>query len=532
MAEVAKEKESEGNTLHGAVLILATIGLSLATFMFVLDYTICNVAIPYIAGGLATSVDEGTYVLTFFSVGNAVFLPLTGWLAQRFGEIKTLFWAVMMFTFFSFLCGLAPSLFTLVVFRFCQGAAAGPLVPLAQSVLTKIYPRNKLNGIMIIFSMIILVAPVLGPIVGGYFCTSYDWRWIFYINVPIGIFCSFIIWSCLNQLDKGATKASVDYISFFLLLVGMTALQLMLDKGEQWNWLDSGKIQICLVLTVVCLTYLVVISLLGKKPLLKLKIFGINKAFSLACILIATMYSLYMGTVVVVPLWLQLYQNYNALWAGIAVAPIGIGAVICAPLVGQLIPKIGRMPPIILGLVLMGSACLYSTNYYPEYSLYQVMVSRFFLGLGVGCWIVPVIGMPAAALSDENLSDGLGIFHFIRVISGAIGISVFSTLFKRRTIHQHFNVISNFNEYLPHAREYMHQIYQLGFRGQHAKALANAMVDQQAASLGFDEVSMFMVWMCVAMLILSVFAIRWERDIIKQHKAEGKKQKQTHVRLE
>ena len=532
MTEVVQEEGRNSNALSGITLILATVALSLATFMFVLDYTIANVAIPYIAGGLAAGVDEGTYVLTFFSVGNAVLLPLTGWLATRFGEITTLFWAVILFTIFSFLCGLAPSLFSLVVFRFCQGAAAGPLVPLSQSVLVKIFPKSKLNGIMIVFSMIILVAPVLGPIVGGYFCTAFEWRWIFYINVPVGIFCAIIIWVCLKQLDNKGVRTGVDYISFFLLIVGMTALQLMLDKGEQWNWFGGGKIQLCFALTVVCLTYMIARSFVTKKPLLKLGIFGVNRAFTLSCVLIASMYSLYMGTVVIVPLWLQMYQGYNALWAGIAVAPIGLGSVICAPIMGKLIPKFGRMPPIIIGLIFMAAASLYSRNYYPQYSLYQVMVSRFILGLGVGCWIVPVIGMPAAALKEENLSDGLGIFHFIRVTSGAIGISAFSTLFQRRTIHQHLNVISNFNEYLPRTREYMNQIYQLGFRGKSATALANGLVDQQAASLGFDEVSMFMFWICVAMLVLSVFAIRWERDIIKQHKKEGRKINNDHVRLE
>ena len=169
MATAVVERNLENHAYHGIKLILATVAISLATFMFVLDYTIANVAIPYIAGGLAVGVDQGVYVLTFFSVGNAVFLPLTGWFADRFGMMKTLFWAVAFFTFFSAMCGVASSLFTLVVYRFLQGAAAGPLVPLSQAALTKIFPGNKLNSIMIVFSMIILVAPVLGPIVGGVF---------------------------------------------------------------------------------------------------------------------------------------------------------------------------------------------------------------------------------------------------------------------------------------------------------------------------------------------------------------------------
>ncbi len=521
MTSVAPSQTPEQNTtLRGLPLFFATIALSLATFMFVLDYTVCNVAIPYISGGLAAGIEEGTYVLTFFSVGNAVFIPLTGWLSSRFGIINTLVMAVVLFTFFSFMCGIAPSLFALVVYRFFQGAAAGPLVPLSQTILTKIYPREELTGVMTLFSMILLVAPVLGPVVGGYFCIYSDWRWIFFINVPIGIFSAIVIWATLKYLDRDLEGGNVDYISFFLLLVGMTSLQLFLDKGEQWDWLASHRIQICLGLTIVTLTYLVAWSFIHPKPLLKLRLFGINKAFTLSCILIATMYSLYMGTVVIVPLWLQQYQGYDALWAGIAVAPIGIGSVVMAPITGRLIPKIGRMIPIITGIIVMALASLYARNYYSDYSLYQVAMSRFVLGLGVGCWVVPIVSMPAAALKSENMSAGLGIFHFIRVISGAIGISVFTTMFHRRIIHQYFNLISVFNPYNPQTTRYMTQIKGQGLFGDQANALANMLLDQQAAAIAFNEVAQFMFWMCIAMLILSFFAIRWEKEVIEEHALE------------
>ena len=532
MVSTQAQAQAHLKTFHGIKLVFSTIAVSLATFMFVLDYTICNVALPYIAGGLASGVDQGTYVLTFFSVGNAVFLPITGWLASRFGTIRTLLWAVILFTFFSALCGLATNLPILVVFRFFQGAAAGPLVPLSQGALATIFPAKKLNVMMIVFSMIILIAPVLGPIVGGYLCIFYDWRWIFYINVPVGLFCALVIWINMRQLDHSLKDSKVDYTSFFLLLIGMTVFQLFLDKGEQWNWFGSHKIQVSFSVFVIAISYLLARSLLLKRPLLKLDLFGKNKAFTLSCILIFTMYSIYMGTVVLVPLWLETYQGYNALWSGIAVSPIGLGSVITAPIMGRLIDKIGRMIPIVIGLLIMIWACLYARNYYSEYSLQQVMLSRFVLGLGVGCWVVPVISMPAFALKQENMSEGLGVFHFIRVTSGAVGISIFTTLFKRRTIHQHFNLASVFNEYTPQAREYLHNIRQLGVEKSQVNEIANRMTDIQAASIAINEVSMLMVFLCIIMLLFALSAIPWEQRLMRQLMQQGVQNQTPQVLLE
>lgn len=492
--------------ISGVLRVLATIALCLSTFIFVLDYTIANVAIPYIAGGLATGVEQGTYVITFFAVGNGVVLPMAGWLTKRFGLIVTIVMGVFWFTVFSVACGLSQNLTQLVIFRFLQGAAAGPLVPVSQTILTLIYPRRVVDLVMALFAMVVLVAPVFGPIVGGYLCVYYDWRWIFLINLPFGIFCVGVLWGILKHLNVKDPSQKVDYISFILLVIAMFSLQFMLDKGEQWNWLESGKIQICFLGTIFGFSYLILWGLIKKDSLINLKLFLVRR-FTISTILIFLLYTIYMGMIVLIPIWLQTQLGYNAWKAGLAVAPIGLGAVFTAPMTGRLIPKIGRLVPILMGLFVMILSMYYVRLFYTEVSFYHIGMSRFILGLGLGFWVVPMMGLPVEALSNEELSNGLGVFHFIRGVSGGIGTSVFTTIYTRRMIHQHHNLIEQFNDFRWVSREYMAQIESLGFRGQGALKTANQMLDQQASALAINEVSIFMIWLLILAMGIVLFAI-------------------------
>jgi DHA2 family multidrug resistance protein len=485
------------------------ITLSIATFMFVLDYTIANVAIPYIAGGLGTGIEQGTYVITFFAVGNGVVLPMSGWLNRKFGMIYTLAAGVFFFTLFSLLCGLASNLFLLVFFRFLQGAAAGPLVPLSQACLSQIYQRKQLNIVMSIYFITVLVAPVFGPIIGGYFCIHSTWRWVFLINVPIGAICCIALFILLKHLNKKEKDQKVDYLSFILLLIGMITLQLMLDKGEEWDWFGSIKIRVCFVGAFLSLAYLAFWSFIAKRPLVDLRLLK-NQLFAISCFLVFMMYSLYLGTVVVIPLWLQTYMGYDALWAGIAVAPIGVGALFLAPLVGRLQPKIGTLLPLVVGFFIMAIACFYTHYFYSDIDIKHVMISRLILGMGVGCWVSPILSLPLSCLPKEDVSTGLGIFHFMRGVSGGIGTSVYTTIWTRRTIHQHHNLISNFSEYYPQTREYMEKIERLGLKGKGALQIANDLLDREAAVLALNEVSLIMTWICLSLCLVALCSLDWK----------------------
>lgn len=495
--------------LTGFGRIVTTVMISLVAFMFVLDYTIANVAIPYIAGGLAVGVDEGVYVLTSFAVGNGVFIPLTGWLSKRFGQVRTFIWSAALFTFFSFTCGAAPSLISLTISRFLQGAAAGPLVPLAQGLLAQIYPREKLMTVMTGFSLVVLVAPVFGPILGGYICVEYTWRWIFYINIPVGIVAVFFLKTYIGVFKERTSLPKLDFLSLGLLVVGMSSLQIMLDKGEQWDWLGSVKIRVLATLAFLCLSYIVFWSLFSQNALLKLRLFR-NRRFAISCFLIFFAYGAYMGSVVIIPLWLQMAMGYNAFWAGLAIAPLGLGALIGSPCVLILSKYIKDVFLIALAFLILAASSYYVTYFSTEVNFYYIGLSRFFFGIGVGLWVAPLMNMPAKALDNHDLPGGLSIFHMLRSVSGGIGSSVFVTLIKRRRIHQHFNLASYFNDYRPESRDYLSDIEAFGVTQNKALHIADVIIDKQAAALSLDEVSMLLVWVCTIMAILSILAYKRE----------------------
>ncbi len=476
-----------------------TLALILAAFLFVLDYTIANVAIPYIAGGLASGVNEGVYVITAFAVGNAVFVPMTGFFSERFGMINTLSLSIFLFTILSLLCGAAPTLLSLTVFRFFQGAVAGPLIPLSQGLLVMVQPKKRINLILAIYAMVVLVAPVFGPIAGGYFCIYWNWRWIFYINLPIGLFCSWAVFAILKPLNVKNLTKKVDGIGFVFLLIGMTALQIFLDKGEEWDWFGSQRICVLAILAFLGIFYLLLWSKLAKNPLIDLNLFRIRN-FALANIIVFFSYSMYFGSIVLIPLWLQTQMGYNALAAGIAVAPIGLGSILVSIAVAKLMGKIGSIWPMMIGFVIIAISSEYVCYFPAQIDRYHIMLSRFILGIGIGFWITPMMNMAALSLPKEKIASGLGIFHFVRGISGAIGASIYPTIYLRRLIHQHANLIGNVNEYKESSRNYLEQIGSL--------PLADILIERQASVIALNEVFHLMAIVVFLLAILLIFAVQ------------------------
>lgn len=496
---------SENKYLTGSSLVIAFIGICLGTFLFVLDYSIANVAIPYIAGDLAVSNDQGTYVITSFAVGNAILLPMTGWLVKRVGAVRLFILSLFFFTLFSFLCGIANSILMLVALRFIQGLAAGPLVPLGQTFTMRVFPPHQRNLAIAIFAVIVLVAPVLGPIVGGYICINYHWGWIFFINIPTGIIALIAVSSKLGILETPTEKLPLDYIGFFLLAVGVTSLQIMLDKGQQWNWFTDSKIQILSIVSFLALLYMTIRCLTSENPFIDLRLFK-RRTFTVACIILSIGYSLYFGIVVLVPLWLQTYMGYNALWAGLAVAPIGYLPIIFGVFVARLMKLLGRVTLLVIAFSFFAISSYFVTFFTPQVDFFHISLSRFLLGGGVLFFITPLFNLSTSDLADHELAMGTGVFHFLRALSGGIGTSIYTTIWYRRMSHQHVNFSSFINDYNPLTLEYFSKIESIGLQGRSALELANTLVDQQVSVLAICETFAFMTIVSILLILLSFFA--------------------------
>jgi DHA2 family multidrug resistance protein len=481
----------------------STLALVLAAFLFVLDYTVANVALPFIAGGLASAVNEGTYVITSFAIGNAIFVPLTGYFSTKFGMIRVIIYSVLFFTLFSFLSAISANLFTLVLFRFLAGASAGALIPLSQGLLVLIQPKSRINLFMALYALIILVAPALGPIFGGWISEEFDWRWIFYINIPVGVFCVIALKLTLGSINEKKDGEKLDVMGFLFLFMGMASLQIFLDKGQEWDWFGSNKILITFVLAILGIYFLVVSSVSSEEPILDLKLLKIPN-FLTASIVIFFSYSIYFGSVVIIPLWLQTQMGYNALNAGISVAPIGIGSILVLFLALKIVSKFGPLILMIIGFFLMGLASEYVRYFPADIDRNHIMLSRFIMGVGIGFWIIPMMNMAALSLPENKLAKGLGLFHFIRGISGAIGASIYPTLYERRMIRAHENIVSKLQ------LNKLHEVPESLVQGK--DYLLDMIIQKQASVVAINEVFHFMGIIFFILAICMLFVLKADKQ--------------------
>ncbi len=485
--------------LSGLPLYLMTLGLSLGTFMLVLDYSIANVSIPYIAGDLAVSNDQGTYVITSFAVGNAIALPTTGWLTKRVGAVKLICISLIFFIIFSWLCGASVSFEMLVLSRFFQGFCSGPMVPLSQSLLVMNYPPQKKNTALAIWSTIVVAAPVLGPLLGGWISFDYKWPWIFYINIPFGILSLGLIWMILKQRETPIQKESIDWVGFLLLAVFVTCLQVLLDKGEQYDWFNSNWMRFFGITSFISFTFLLLWSSTISKPLIELKLFKI-RTYAVSILYMAVAYGIYFGSVVLIPLWLQSNMGYNAIWAGIAVAPIGVAPLLISLFMGKLVTKFGPTPLLFISFSLFSFSCFYTTNFDTDVSVGIVSLSRLLLGCGVAFFITPLFSLSLQDVHGERLPSATGIFHFVRAMIGGVGTSVVTTMWIRRTAYHHATIGENVTSYSVPTSEFFAEMSKYGLKGKQSLELLNNLLQNQAAVMAINDCFFVMGWAFIALL--------------------------------
>ena len=473
--------------LAGQRLLVGTVALSLATFMNVLDTSIANVSLPAIAGDLGVSTDQGTWVITSFAVANAISLPLTGWLTRRFGQVRLFLWSVALFVLASLLCALAPSIGLLILFRVVQGAVAGPMIPLSQSLLLSSYPASKAGSALAMWAMTTLVAPVVGPVLGGWITDNIAWPWIFYINVPVGVVAGIATWAIYRTRETPTVRVPVDKVGLALLIVWVGALQVLLDKGEELDWFGSSAIVTLAIITLVGFAVFLVWELTETHPIVDLSLFR-GRNFWTSTLAMSLAYGVFFGNVVLLPLGLQQYMGYTATLAGVALAPVGILAIMLTPYVGR---RINRSDPRLLAstaFVIFAVALLMRSHFNTDATMYTVLVPTLIQGAAMAFFFVPLIGLALSGVTPERVPAASGLFNFARITAGAFGTSIVTTFWDRRATVHHVQLVEHIGSTGAVSPEPLSALQNASADGDQGWAVLNHFIDQQAFTLAADDI--------------------------------------------
>jgi DHA2 family multidrug resistance protein len=489
--------------LTGGSLLLGSITLSLATFMNVLDTSIANVSIPAISGDLGVSPDQGTWVITSFSVANAISLPLTGWLSQRYGQVRLFTASVLLFVIASFLCGFAPSMELLIAFRVVQGAVAGPMIPLSQSLLLTSFREAQSGTALAVWSITTLVAPVVGPVLGGWITDNYSWPWIFYINVPIGLIAAVITWSIYRNRETLTRKLPIDMVGLGLLVMWVGALQVMLDKGKDLDWFQSGSIVALAITAVAGFSFFIVWELTERHPIVDLRLFALRN-FWTSTLAISLGYGVFFGNVVLLPLWLQQYMGYTATWAGFVLAPIGILAVLLSPVVGRTIHKVDPRLFSTAAFLIFALVTYMRSHFDTDADLATLMIPTFIQGAAMAAFFIPLITLSLAGRPPDRVPAASGLLNFARIVAGSFGVSIVTTWWDRRATLHHSQLTEYITTYDPRGGRALADLQTGGLSLGQGQGALNRLIDQQAYMLAANDIFYFS-----ALLFLALIPVVW-----------------------
>ena len=498
--------QSHFKPLQGGALAMLTLVLSLATFMLVLDSTIANVAIPTIAGDLGASSSQGTWVITSFGVANAISIPITGWLAKRFGEVRLFLISTLLFVLASWLCGISHSLEMLIVFRVLQGAVAGPIIPLSQILLLNNYPPEKRGMALAFWSMTIVVAPICGPILGGWISDNIHWGWIFFINVPIGLAVVLISWKILEGRESRISHQPVNTIGLILLALGVGALQLMLDQGRELDWFNSTEIVVLTIIAAVGLIALIIWELTDDNPVVDVSLFK-SRNFTVGCVSTSLAFLVYSGTVVLIPLLLQQVYNYTATWAGLAAAPVGLLPILLAPIIGKFGNKID------MRILITVSFMVYALTFYwravtfePEMTFMDVALPQFVQGLAVACFFMPLTTITLSGLPPEKMASASSLFNFLRTLAGSIGTSLTTFIWYNREAVHHTQLTEVINPYNPISQQFFQTMGSFGLSEEQTASYIARQITAQGFIIGANEIFLVSAITFISLVVLIWFA--------------------------
>ncbi|MEY4767236.1 MAG: transporter [Pseudomonadota bacterium] len=484
-------------------MVLGTLALSLATFMNVLDSSIANVSLPAIAGDLGVSPNQGTWVITSFGVSNAISVPLTGWLTQRFGAVRLFIASVLLFVLASWLCGLATSLEMLIGFRVLQGLVAGPMIPLSQTLLLSSYPPSKAGMALAMWAMTTLVAPVTGPLLGGWITDNMSWPWIFYINVPVGLGAALVTWRIYARRDTPIRKLPIDTVGLGLLVLWVGALQIMLDKGKELEWFESSEIVALGLVALIGFVVFLVWELTAEHPVVDLRLFA-RRNFVTGTVATSIGYGLFFGNVVLLPLWLQQFMGYTASAAGMAVAPVGLLAILLSPIVGK---NVGKVDPRRFATVaFLGFAFVLwmRSHFTVQADFATIMVPTILQGAAIAFFFIPLSAITLNGLTPDRIPSASGLTNFVRITAGAMGTSTVTTIWENRASLHHAHMVEKLAPGDPATTDTFGLLGQVGLSFEQAAAQVTRLIDQQAFTRAADD-----VYLGSAYLFLCLIPLIW-----------------------
>ncbi len=492
--------------LTGIKLFLATLVLGLGSFMNILDLTIVNVAVPTMAGDFAVSPTQGTWIITSYSVAEAIMLPLAGFLAGRFGAVRSFVAATLLFTLASLLCAMSFSFPMILAARVLQGVFGASMIPLSQTLLTAIYPPHKRGMALGIWAMTTVIAPIAGPLTGGWLTDNTSWHWIFLINLPVGLLVGISVFLMLGHRDAhqpGKRDQKMDWAGLSLLIVGIGSLQILLDKGNELDWFESSTIVTLAITAAVALSMLVVWELNDPSPLVDLRLFKErNFLVGTVCLLFGSI--AFFGVVVIVPLWLQTFQGYTSLWAGKSVAFGGVLAFVLGPIIGANINRVDARGIATFGFIVFALVGLWSAQFTPDIDYWSVALSRLFMGVGIACFFLPLVTIGLSGLPPGRIAAASGLTNFMRNLGASFGTAITTWLWTREASAYHARLVENIHPYNPVANDYLDRLHRLGMPDNVALGYLDRMITTQSYTLATDRILTLS-----ALLMLSLVTLIW-----------------------
>ena len=478
------QTETSAPAMGKGTLLLACLVLAFTNFMVVLDTTIANVSVAHIAGGLGISSSEGTWVITSYAVAEAICVPLTGWLARRFGTVRVFALGMAGFGVFSLLCGMAWSLGSLVAFRIGQGLCGGPLMPISQTLLLSIFPKETHAQATGIWAMTTIVAPILGPILGGTISDNWGWHWIFFINIPIAIICATGAVVLLRKAETKVEKAPIDTIGLMLLVLWVGALQLMLDLGREHDWFGDNFIVSLAAIAAIGFSFFVAWEWFEKDPAVNLKVFR-YRGFTVSVIALVFAYGTFFASLVVIPQWLQGALGYTATWAGYATAFNGVAAVMMAPVVAKLSEKVDPRLLVSFGVLWLGATSLIRVFWWTsDADFWTLALPQLIQGAGMPFFFVPLTSLALGAVEESEVASAAGVMNFLRTMSGAVATAIATTVWydgAQATRAELSGVLNG-------TQQTMQSLQMHGYTVEQSRQVVSNLVDGQATALATGSI--------------------------------------------